>query len=152
MTITRSPAATPSAAVDFDHVAGGFDARREWQRRLELVLARRHQNVGEIDSGGADGDAHLSRDQGCCVKRFQAQDFGRAELAADDGLRHQAARAFRALQRLADQRHPVVAEIHVGLADEDRRRAKTAARHHLVGIGLELVLDRGLADASKNLS
>ena len=81
--------------VDLDDIAGGFHARRKRQRRLELVLARRHQDVGEIDPGGADGDAHLPGRQGCCVKRFQAQALGRAEFAADDGLRHQAARAFR---------------------------------------------------------
>ena len=81
--------------IHLDHIAGGFDARRERQRRLELILARRHQNVGKIDAGGADGDAHLPGGQGCCVKRFQAQALGRAEFAADDGFRHQAARTFR---------------------------------------------------------
>src|SRR4051812_14306156 len=54
-------------------------------------------------------------------------------------------------QRLADQRQPVIAEIHIGPIDEDRRRPKTAARHHLVGVGLELVLDRLLADPCKEL-
>ncbi len=137
--------------IDFDHIAGGFDARRERQRRLELILARRHQDIGKIDPGGADSDAHLPRRQRRCGKRFQAQVLGRAEFAADDGFRHQAARAFEALQRLADQRHPVVAEIHVGLVDEDRRRTETAARHHLIGVGLELVLDRLLADALEEL-
>src|SRR3979411_2884974 len=51
-----------------------------------------------------------------------------------------------ALQRFADQRQAVVAEIHVGPVDEDGRRTKNAARHYLIGIGLELVLDRLLAD------
>src|SRR5436190_20400286 len=54
---------------------------------------------------------------------------------------------FHALKSFADQRHPVVAEIHVRLVDKDRRRTKTAARHHFIGVGLELVLDRLLADA-----
>src|ERR1700682_2353518 len=53
------------------------------------------------------------------------------------------------LQRFADQRHPVIAEIHIGLVDENGRRAAAAARQHLVGIGLELVLDRLLADTSE---
>src|SRR4051794_37870025 len=51
-----------------------------------------------------------------------------------------------ALQRLTDQRQPVITEIHIGLVDEDGRRTEPAARHHLVGVGLELVLDRLLAD------
>src|SRR6266545_537204 len=80
--------------VDLDDIAGSFDARRERQRRLELVLARRHQDIGKINPGGADGDAHLARRQRHGVKRFQAQALGRTELTADDGLRHQAARAF----------------------------------------------------------
>src|SRR5689334_24932619 len=49
-------------------------------------------------------------------------------------------------QGLADQGQAIIAEIHVGLIDEDGRRAEAAARHHLVGIGLELILDRLLAD------
>src|SRR6187397_1643975 len=81
--------------VDLDHIAGGFDARRKRQRRLELILARRHQDIGKIDSGGTDGDAHLPGRQRYSSKRFQAEALGRAELAADDGFRHQAARAFR---------------------------------------------------------
>src|SRR6185369_12077976 len=81
--------------VDLDDIAGGFHARRERQRRLELILARRHQNVGEVQPGGADSDTHLTRRQRLGVKRFQAQALGRPKLAADDGLRHQAARAFR---------------------------------------------------------
>ena len=138
-------------AVDLDHIAGRFHARRERQRRLELILARRHQDVRKIDPGGMDGDAHLPRRQRRGGKRFQAQALGRAEFAADDGSRHQAASRFQAQQRLADQRHAVVAEIHVGLVDEDRRRAEAAARHHLLRVGLELVLDRLLADAFEEL-
>src|SRR5580693_10306749 len=56
-----------------------------------------------------------------------------------------------ARKSFADQRQAVVAEIHVGLVDENRRRAKTAARHHFVSISLELILDRLLADASEEL-
>src|ERR1700730_6158459 len=51
------------------------------------------------------------------------------------------------LQRFTDQRHPVIAEIHIGLVDEDGRRAESAARHDFIGVGLELILDRLLADA-----
>src|ERR1700748_3637756 len=54
-----------------------------------------------------------------------------------------------ALQRFTDQRQTVIAEIHVGLVDEDGRRAEAAARDHFVGIGLELVLDRLLADGGE---
>ena len=63
------------------------------------------------------------------------------------GIRPRSLLAAR--QGLADQRQAVIAEIHVGLVDEDRRRAEAAARHHLIGVGLELVLDRLLADARK---
>ncbi len=45
--------------VDLDDIAGRFHARRERQRRLELILAGRHQDVREIQPGGADGDTHL---------------------------------------------------------------------------------------------
>ena len=82
-------------AIDFDDVAGGFHARRERQRRLELILARRHQDVGEIDAGGTDGDTHLPRLQRRGRNFLQPQALGRAELAADDDLRHQAALALR---------------------------------------------------------
>src|SRR3954468_4856312 len=54
-----------------------------------------------------------------------------------------------ALQRLADQRQAVVAEVHIGPVDEDGRRTEAAARHHLVGIGLELVLDLRIGDAGE---
>ena len=80
--------------VDLDDIAGGFHTRRKRQRRLELILTRRHQYVGEIQPGGADGDAHLPRCQRCCGKRFQAQALGRTEFAADDSFRHQAAHSL----------------------------------------------------------
>jgi hypothetical protein len=80
--------------VDLDDIAGGFDARRERQRRLELVFARRHQYVREIDAGGADGDAHLPERQRRRGECFQTQALGRAEYATDDSLGHQAALAF----------------------------------------------------------
>src|SRR6266404_8002374 len=50
-------------------------------------------------------------------------------------------------QGFADQRQAVVAEIHVGLVDENGRRTEAAARHHFIGVGLELILDRLIADA-----
>src|ERR1700722_19882933 len=50
-------------------------------------------------------------------------------------------------QRIPDQRQAVVAEIHVGLVEKDRRRTEAAARHDFVRIGLELILDLLLADA-----
>src|SRR4029077_16601821 len=56
---------------------------------------RRHQDIREIDPRGTNGDAHLPRRQRRCGKCFQAQVLGRPEFAADDGSRHQAARAFR---------------------------------------------------------
>ena len=46
--------------ADFDHLARRFHSRRERQFRLELILARRHQDVGKIDPGGMNGDAHFA--------------------------------------------------------------------------------------------
>ena len=46
-----------------DDVAGGFHARREWQLRLELIFAGRHQYIRKVDPGRAYGDAHLPRRQ-----------------------------------------------------------------------------------------
>ena len=63
--------------IDLDDFAGGLDARRERQRRLKLILACCHQDIGKIDPGGADGDAHLPGGQRRGVERFQAQAFGR---------------------------------------------------------------------------
>jgi hypothetical protein len=45
-------------AIDLDHVARRFHAGREWQWRLELIFAGRHQNVRKIDPGGLDSDPH----------------------------------------------------------------------------------------------
>jgi len=81
-------------AIDFDHITGGFHARRKRQLRLELIFAGRHQDVGEIDPGGANGDAHLPRRQRYRRKAFQPQVLRRSEFAADDRLRHQAARSL----------------------------------------------------------
>ena len=86
--------------VDLDDIAGGLHARRERQRRLELIFAGRHQHVRKIDPGGANGDAHLARRQRRDGKGFQAQALGRAELAADDGFRHQAAFSLQAQHAL----------------------------------------------------
>src|SRR6202022_3213097 len=69
-----------------------------------------------------------------------APSLGRNSLWASGGTR------LTALQGFADQRQPVVAEIHVDLVEEDGRRAEAAARYRLVGIGLELVLAPLLAD------
>src|SRR5947209_3678637 len=81
-------------AVDLDHIAGRFNARRERQWRLELVFARRHQDIRKIDPGRTNRDTHFARVQRHAVKIFQTQALGRAELAADDGFRHQAAFSF----------------------------------------------------------
>src|SRR6185295_1132920 len=54
-----------------------------------------------------------------------------------------------ARQRLADKRQAIIAEIHVGLVEEYCGRAEAATRHHLVGVGLELILDRLLRNAGK---
>ena len=41
------------------HDAGDFAARRERQRRLELVLVLEHQHVGKVHAAGLDRDQHL---------------------------------------------------------------------------------------------
>ncbi len=84
-----------SGAIDLDDLTGGFHPGRERQRRLELILAGGHQNIGKVDPGGMNGDARLPRRQRRGGKCFQAQALGRAEFAADDGPRHQAALALR---------------------------------------------------------
>src|SRR4051794_33505737 len=84
-----------SRAIHLDHVTRRFHPGCERQWRLELILARRHQDVGEVDPGGANGDPRLAWCQRCRRKSFETQTLGRAEFAADDGLRHQAALALR---------------------------------------------------------
>src|SRR5689334_2235564 len=81
--------------LHLDDIAGRFHARRERQLRLELIFAGRHQDIGKIDSGRADGDAHLPRRERHRLKAFESQAFGRAELAAHDFFGHQAARSLR---------------------------------------------------------
>ena len=46
--------------ADFDHLARRLHSGRERQFRLELILARRHQDVGKIDPGGMNGDAQFA--------------------------------------------------------------------------------------------
>src|ERR1700761_5260786 len=82
-------------AVDLDDITSGFHAGRERQLRLELILAGRHQDVGEIDPGRADRYAHLSRRQWLRVKCFQPQPARWAEFAANDSFWHYAARSLR---------------------------------------------------------
>ena len=84
-----------SRAIDLDDLTRGLYAGCERQRRLELILARRHQYVGKVDPGGMNGDAHLAPRQRRRDKRLQTQTLGRTEFTADDRLRHQAALALR---------------------------------------------------------
>src|SRR3954468_6270487 len=55
-------------------------------------------------------------------------------------------RSLWPLQRFADQWHPVITEIHIGFVDKDRRRTKSATFDDFVGVGLELILDRLIAN------
>src|SRR5437667_2684509 len=84
-----------AGVIHLDHIAGSFDAGRERQWRLELIFPRRHQDVRKIDPSGPDGDARLPCRQRRRGKCFQPQALGRAEFAADDASRHQAAFALR---------------------------------------------------------
>jgi hypothetical protein len=45
--------------LHLDDVAGRLHAWRERQLRLELIFAGRHQDIGKIDPGCADGNADL---------------------------------------------------------------------------------------------
>src|SRR5258705_6392 len=85
----------PGRAVDLGHLARGFHAGRERQLGLELILAGRHQNVGKVDAGGMNGDAHLAWPERRRRKRLETQALGRAEVAAVDRPWHQAALALR---------------------------------------------------------
>src|ERR1700761_6501711 len=86
---------TAGAIRDLADGAGRLHARREWQIRLELVFARRHQDVRKIDARRAEGDAHLAFLQGPRDKGLEPKFFRRPVSAADDRARHQAALAFR---------------------------------------------------------
>src|ERR1017187_4952428 len=57
--------------------------------------------------------------------------------------------ASAAQQCLANERKPIVAEVHVVAVDEHGRRAEAAAADQFVGAGLELVLDLLPCDAGK---
>src|SRR5581483_9777710 len=83
------------STISLDHVAGRLHARRERQLWLELIVARRHQYVGEIDAGRADRNPHLALAQGARGDLLQPQALGRAEFAADHRASHQAARSLR---------------------------------------------------------
>src|SRR3954453_14129651 len=83
------------AIADFGYFAGGFHAWRERQFGLELILAGGHQDVGKIDAGGMDGDAHLPVLQWHWRKNLETQALGWTEFAADDRPWHQAALALR---------------------------------------------------------
>src|ERR1017187_753434 len=57
--------------------------------------------------------------------------------------------ASAAQQCLANERKPIVAEVHVVAVDEHGRRAEAAAADQFVGAGLELVLDLLPCDAGE---
>jgi len=81
------PAAqTHDPAAGFDHLARGFEPRRERERRLHLVGPADHQAVGEIDPGGAHPDAGLARPQCARWDVLQPQRVGRAPCAANHRL------------------------------------------------------------------
>src|SRR5689334_13037349 len=79
------------------------------------------------------------------MRPARAADF-RAGRARDKRRRAASGGLLLPRQRFAQQRQAIIAEIHVSGVEEDGRRAETAALHHLVGVGLELILDRLLAD------
>ena len=61
------------ARAQLAHRAGAFQPHHVGQRGLVLVAAMRHQQVGEVDAGGADADQHLARTGG---RRRDLADMG----------------------------------------------------------------------------
>jgi hypothetical protein len=61
------------AIADRTDDTGGLASRRERRRRLELILAARLQDVGEVHAGGAHVDANLPGRDGRRRKLVDAQ-------------------------------------------------------------------------------
>ena len=90
--MTLSPTATPRAAPSTSITSPAASIPGvNGNGGLSWYSPRRHQYVGKVDPGGLNGDAHLALRQWRGRKRFETQALGRAEFAADDGFRHQAA-------------------------------------------------------------
>ena len=67
-----------------DDFAGDFQARAEGERRLELVQALDHQDVGEVDAASARRDSDLARAQSGPGDVAEPQVFRRAEPVAEN--------------------------------------------------------------------
>ena len=100
------------ALYGIDH-ARELGARHERQRRPDLVLALHDQQVGEVQAGGADCDAHLAR----------------------AGLRHRNGLQGGRHPELADLQSPHVLSLECcrhAIAVKDRDRAQQAFQNAII--------------------
>ena len=107
--------------------AGDLAARRERQRRLELVEVLDHQHVGEVDAAGVDVDDDLVRPAARVGDLLDDEVLGRS-VGVEDGGAHRAQSTRSATRR----RQP---EPAVGLSVSelvDRRDRRAPAVHALL--------------------
>ena len=145
MASTRSPTATDVDAVADRHdVAGHLAARREGQRRLDLVLALHEEAVDEVHAGRPHGHHHLARARLGVGSLLDAELVDGGELGADDGAHgasmargHRAARArlrrCRGAARATSTTRGSTDYLH--LREPSRRDAPRARARHLHGGG-----------------
>src|ERR1700722_12962588 len=69
-------AQTRHSIAGFDHLARGFEARREREWRLHLIGPADHQAIREIDPGGSPPDADLAGAQRARWDVLQLQHVG----------------------------------------------------------------------------
>ena len=67
-----------------EHPAGDFEAGRERQFRLRLVAAGDDQRIGEVQAGGAHGDAHSVGREWRIRRILDAKPAGIAPFPAND--------------------------------------------------------------------
>jgi hypothetical protein len=67
--------------------ARDLEADDAWRTRRVRVEAHAREQVGEVDAGGEDANAHLSRTDAWILHLAHAQDARRA-MARDDDLFH----------------------------------------------------------------
>lgn len=82
-------------ASHLDHLARRLETRREGQRGLELIHARGHEDIGEINAGRPEPHPDLSRHQSLRGDLFDGHALGRPELAADHRATQKMAPSWR---------------------------------------------------------
>ena len=122
----------------------------EQSRRMHAALKAKGVPVAYLEF---EGEQHGFRMAANIVRALEAEAyFYCARVRLHAGRRGGAAAHRQPLapqQRLAHQRQPVVAEVHVVAVDVDRRRAEAAAADQLFGVGLQLRLDGVGGDAGE---